>query len=125
MLVELLIVIGTLAVGPTAAYGLTADTSFVTDVTSATSNIDPNVSLYLLATDDTLGMTLPTLSFDVTNASGGGGSGGGTTSVPTPAAAPAAATILVPAGDAGDNKTANLCDERPAGHGCRVLSPAK
>jgi len=57
----------------TLSYGLALDTAFVTDITSATAGSDPNVSLYLMATSDTLGLciftggasVLPTLTFDV------------------------------------------------------------
>lgn len=67
---------------PPVSYDLSATAGLVNDVTSATGAADPNVSLYLMATDNTLGMciftggspNLPTLSFDVI-------------SVPEPAAA--------------------------------------
>jgi hypothetical protein len=57
----------------TISYDLGLDSSFVNDITSATAGSDPNVSLYLMATSSTVGMTiftggglvLPTLSFDV------------------------------------------------------------
>jgi hypothetical protein len=57
----------------TISYGLGLNSSFVNDITSATAGSDPNVSLYLMATSDALGMciftgggtTLPTLTFDV------------------------------------------------------------
>jgi hypothetical protein len=57
----------------TVSYGLALDPSFVTDITSATAAADPNVSLYLMSTSASLGLTiftgggqiLPTLSFEV------------------------------------------------------------
>jgi len=57
----------------TISYNLALDPSFINDITSATAGTDPNVSLYLMATDPTTGLTiftgggsvLPTLSFDV------------------------------------------------------------
>ncbi|MFI5378873.1 MAG: PEP-CTERM sorting domain-containing protein [Tepidisphaerales bacterium] len=57
----------------TVSYSLGLDAALLSDVTSATAGVDPNVSLYLMATSDTMGMTiftgggntLPTLSFDV------------------------------------------------------------
>lgn len=57
----------------TLSYGLGLDTSFVNDITSATTGNDPNVSLYLMSTSDALGLciftgggsSLPTLTFDV------------------------------------------------------------
>jgi len=57
----------------TISYSLGLDSSFINDITSATGASDPNVSLYLMASTNTLGMciftgggsVLPTLSFDV------------------------------------------------------------
>lgn len=57
----------------TISYDLAADSTFVNDITSASAASDPNVSLYLMATSDKMGMTiftgggsvLPTLTFDV------------------------------------------------------------
>jgi len=57
----------------TLSYSLGLDTSFVRDITAASAGSDPDVSLYLMSTSDTLGLTiftgggqsLPTLSFDV------------------------------------------------------------
>lgn len=57
----------------TISYGLGAETSFVEDILGASASSNPNVSLYLLASSPTTGITiftgggsvLPTLSFDV------------------------------------------------------------
>jgi hypothetical protein len=57
----------------TLSLGLGLNSSFTSDILSASSSSDPNVSLYLMSTSDTMGMTiftgggqsLPTLSFDV------------------------------------------------------------
>ncbi len=57
----------------TVSYNLGLDSSFVSDITSATASSDPNVSLYLMSTSASLGMciftgggnSLPTLTFDV------------------------------------------------------------
>jgi hypothetical protein len=57
----------------TISYDLILDPSFVNDITSATASSDPNVSLYLMATSPTTGLTiftggasvLPTLTFEV------------------------------------------------------------
>jgi hypothetical protein len=54
---------------------LAADPLLVNDITSASAASDPNVSLYLMPTSDTLGLTIftgggsstPTLSFDVSS----------------------------------------------------------
>ena len=57
----------------TLSYSLGLETSFVNDLTAASAGSDPDVSLYLMSTSDTLGLTiftgagqsLPNLSFDV------------------------------------------------------------
>ena len=57
----------------TVSYPLGLDSAWISDMTGATAGVDPNISLYLMATSDTMGMTiftgggnsLPTLSFDV------------------------------------------------------------
>ena len=57
----------------TITYGLGLDANFISDITSASSGANPSVSLYLMPTSDTLGLTvftgggqsLPTLRFDV------------------------------------------------------------
>ena len=57
----------------TLSYGLSLDSSFVSDITSASASSDPNLSLYLMPTSDSLGLciftgggtTLPTLTFNV------------------------------------------------------------
>ena len=59
--------------GPTMTTTLASDPAFLGDITGATAANDPNVSLYLLPTSSTVGLTiftgggtsLPTLSFDV------------------------------------------------------------
>ena len=57
----------------TLSYGLGLDSSFVSDILSASASSDPNLSLYLMPTSDSLGLciftggggSLPTLTFDV------------------------------------------------------------
>ena len=59
--------------GPTLTTNLASDSAFLGDITGSTASTDPNVSLYLLPTSNTVGITiftgggtsLPTLSFDV------------------------------------------------------------
>jgi MYXO-CTERM domain-containing protein len=60
----------------TISYGLALDSSLVNDLVSASATSDPNVSLYLMSTSSSLGLTiftgggsvLPTLTFDVVSA---------------------------------------------------------
>jgi hypothetical protein len=60
----------------TLSYSLGLDPAFVNDILSASAANDPNISLYLMATSPTLGLTiftggagmLPTLSFQVVTA---------------------------------------------------------
>jgi len=57
----------------TISYGLALDSSLVNDIVSASAASDPSVSLYLMSTSSSLGLTiftgggsvLPTLTFDV------------------------------------------------------------